>query len=281
MRGSPRIWIPPPPSLLLLLLEGRGHACRTDGEADGVVGELVDEGSTDAVASVAAAVYELAERVVLALAAESDAAFTERKRPYALHIDGARQALPDQRCVRGLVDDHAVDELGRILVEFDAAVPAGADLLAAIEQGAAELFGHAADVDHLGAAIDALHGQAGEPGDRVGDADVGKPADVFGTDGFDDRGGFLLGLDRSGDACADARDPDGVQGGGLRRPLGLVGRCLLGQYRQGGRQCRCTRECQQGGRAARRSVCGLGGGTLEGRSANRVAQQHKSSTGVS
>ena len=36
--------------------------------------------------------------------------------------------------------------------------------LAYIEQRAAELLGHAADMDYLGASIDALHGQARKPG---------------------------------------------------------------------------------------------------------------------
>ena len=229
LRSAPGVGIAPPPCFFLLLLEGRIHAGHADGEADGVVGELVNVRRTGAVTLVAAAVDQLAQRVVLALPTESDPAAVEIQRADRLHVDGTRESLPHQRSIRRLVDGDAVDQFGRVLVQLHAATAAGADLLAAIEQRAAELLGHAADVDHLGASIHALHGQAGQARNGVGDADVRQLADVFGRYHFHDRRGFVLGLDRGRDGGADAGDADGVQrldallGGRGLRLLGLRG----------------------------------------------------------
>src|SRR5690606_42153313 len=65
-----------------------------------------------------------------------------------------------------------------ILVELDAAVVADADLLAAVEQGGAEVLGEATDADGGRAAGDALRGQTGQARDRLGDRQVGQLADV-------------------------------------------------------------------------------------------------------
>ena len=102
--------------------------------------------------------------------------------------------------VRRLVDDHRAHELGRILVELDAAVVAGADLLASVEQRGRESGVGAAQADRRGAAFRALRRQARQARDRFGDAGVGQLADVFGRNRLDDAHRLLLGR-RSRSRC--------------------------------------------------------------------------------
>jgi hypothetical protein len=101
-----------------------------------------------------------------------------------LQVDRAGQAARHQRSVRRLVHGDAVDQFGWILVVFGAAVVAGRDLLAAVQQRGGKVRRQAADRNHLRAAFNALRGQAGQAGDRFGDRHVGQLADVFGGDGF-------------------------------------------------------------------------------------------------
>ena len=58
----------------------------------------------------------------------------------------------------------------------------------------------------------AKRGEAGQAGNRLGDAHGGQLADVFGGDRLDDRGRVLLDVDRALDAAADAGHGDLVQG---------------------------------------------------------------------
>jgi hypothetical protein len=128
------------------------------------------------------------------------------------------------------------------LVELDATVVAETDLLAAVERGGREIAGEAADVDFLRAPTEALRGQAGQAGDRVGDRGVGQFADVFGRDRFDDRRRFAFGLCRSFDTAANTDHLDGVQVLGVFGcwVLRLVGRLrvgAVGQHQRRRRQC--------------------------------------------
>src|SRR5690606_25109192 len=136
-------------------------------------------------------------------------------------------------------------QLGRVLVELDAAVVAGARLLAAVERGGGEVAGEAADVDLGGAAALALRGQAGQARDRFGDAGVRQLADVLGRDRLDDRGGGLLGVDGPFDRGTDAGNDDAVELGGLfavRRRGGVLREGL----RCGKQDRGCERGTQQG-----------------------------------
>ncbi|MNS73346.1 hypothetical protein D3C72_1067840 [compost metagenome] len=205
-----------------------------DGDAQGVVHELVDVAGAEAVA-VRVGVGGAAQRALLVAAADRDDAVGEAERTCGLHVDGARQALADQCRIRGLVHGHAVDQLGRVLVELDAAVVAGADHFTAVEQGGGEIRRQAAHADHLRTTGHTLRGKAGQARDRFGDADIGQLADVLGGDRFNHRGGVLLGGDGAFDAATDAGDLHGIQvggGGAGRRGGGLRGLCCCQRRRQ-------------------------------------------------
>ncbi|CCG39521.1 TonB-dependent receptor domain protein [Xanthomonas citri pv. mangiferaeindicae LMG 941] len=105
----------------------------TDGQADDAVCELVDVADIEAVA-VRVDVGGLAQGVALIAATDGDHALVVAQRAGGLHVHGARQALTDQAGIGGLVDGDAADQFGWILVEFHAAVVAGADHFAPIEQ---------------------------------------------------------------------------------------------------------------------------------------------------
>src|SRR5690606_16123049 len=183
------------------------HLRQRHHHAEAVVGELVDPGRTHAVA-----VFLLVADLVLVVArVDADHALVERQRPHRLQVDRARQALADERRVRGLVDHDLAHQLGRVLVELDAAVVAGARLLAAAECRGGAGAGAAAGVERGGAAAPALSGQAGQARDRLGDARIGQLADVLGRDRLHDRGRGLLGVDRALDGRADAGHLDAVE----------------------------------------------------------------------
>ncbi|MNU98413.1 hypothetical protein D3C71_885200 [compost metagenome] len=218
----------------LVLLDRHVAVRVANRDAQGVVHELVDVAGAEAVA-VRVHVGGLAQRALLVAAADGDHALGEAQRAHGLHVDGARQALADQRGIGGLVDHHAVDQLGRILVELDAAVVAGADHFTPVEQGGGEIRRQAAHADHLRTTGHTLCGKARQARDRFGDADVGQLADVLGGDGFDHRGGVLLGGDGAFDAATDAGDLHGIQvggGGAGRRGGGLRGLCCCQRRRQ-------------------------------------------------
>ncbi|TWI10632.1 hypothetical protein IP93_01722 [Lysobacter ruishenii] len=245
LRRAPQRGIGPPPGLVVLFLERRVESRNADRHAEGVVGELVDVRRGRAVARFVAAVGQVAQRVVLALATEDDALLAKIKRPDRLHVHRAGQTLAHQRRIRRLVHGHAVDQFRRVLVELDATAVAGAGLFAPVEQRPRELLGHAADMDDLATSFLALHGQARQARNRVGDADVGQLAQVLGRDCFDDRSRLDLGLDGRDDGRTDARDLDGLDRGiGL---LGLGCRLLLGRLRFLGVQLRAGDQ----GKAAR------------------------------
>jgi len=89
------------------------------------------------------------EAVPLVESVGGDGAFTGAERADGLHVDGAGEALAHEGGMGGLVDDNAGEELGRVLVVFDGAAGAGADLLAAVEETGAEIAVHTADDNGL------------------------------------------------------------------------------------------------------------------------------------
>ncbi|MNM84490.1 hypothetical protein D3C81_965800 [compost metagenome] len=224
----------------LVFLLGHFRMGDADGQTDGVVGELVDIAEVEAVA-VRIFAGGFAQRVLLVAAADGDDALVVAEWAHGLQIQGAGQALANQAGVRGLVHGDAADQLGRVLVEFNRTVVAGADHFAAVEQGGGEVGRQAAHTDGLGAAGHALGGQAGQAGDGFGDADVRQLADVLGRDGLHDRGGITLDRDGALDAATDAGNGDGIQVGGLGLVLGFFV-CRLSLHAGGGqcdRRCKC------------------------------------------
>jgi hypothetical protein len=109
-------------------------------------------------------------------------AFGERERAHGAEVDRARQALADQRGVRGLVDHDLVDQFGGELVELDGAVVADAHLLAPVHQRRAVVAGQAADAEGGRTARDTLGGEAGQAREGVRDRDVRQLAEILGRD---------------------------------------------------------------------------------------------------
>jgi hypothetical protein len=95
-----------------------------------------------------------------------------------------------------------------ILVELDAAVVAGADLLAAVQQRRGEARVGAAQTDGRRTALGALRGEARQARDGFCDARVRQLADIFGRDRLDDAARLALRLDGAHDTGANARDDD-------------------------------------------------------------------------
>ena len=196
-------------------------------QANRAAGELVNVADAQAVA-VGGTAGRRAQRIARDAAVDGDLAAAEVQRPDGLHVDRARQALPDQRCVGRLEDDHAAEQFRRVLVKLDAAVVTRGHQFAAVEQGGREVWRQAAHADDLRAPGDALRREARQPGDGFGDAVVGQLADVFGRDRLDDVARVLLDVDGAFDAAPDAGDGDGF----CRRRLGL--RDAAGAQGQGG-----------------------------------------------
>ncbi len=167
---------------------------------------------------IAAAVF-----VQLGANVDRDGVLAIGQRAHRAQIDRARQAHAGDVGIGALVDHHRRQQFGRILIELDRAVVARARLGAAVEQHGGEIWRKPADGDDLGAAGNALRGEAGQAGDRFGDRDVGQLADFFGRDRFDDARFILLGVDRVGQRIPDPRNDDFLA-------LGL-GRCFLGPGR--------------------------------------------------
>jgi len=200
-----------------------------ENDAHRAVRELVDVADAEAIPrgfGIGCGAY----RVVLEAPADGDHAAAEVQRTDGLHVHGARQALTDKPGIRRLEDRHSAQQLGRVLVELDAAIVPGADQLAAVEQGGGEVGRQAPDADHLGAASDPLRRQAGQACDGFSDAVVGQLAGVFRGDRFDDGIRVLLGLDRALDAQPNSGDGDGFGGllGLCESACGQEGRCCGG-----------------------------------------------------
>src|SRR3546814_16870931 len=85
------------------------------------------------------------------------------------HVDRAAERLTDQRRVGRLVDDCAIQEFGRILVELDTAIVARRHLFAAVEQRRGAIGGEAAARPDIGAAVEALRRQTREARQRFVD----------------------------------------------------------------------------------------------------------------
>ena len=225
VRSRRHAWTPVIPQRLpglvqahLVFLDRRAGVRIADRKAEPAIGRLRDVAGVDALA-VGGRVGGLAQRVALATHAEGADRLAEVERAHGLQVERAGQALADEPRVRGLVDGDAADQLGRVLVELDAAVVARADHLATIEQRGGEVGRQPAHADHLCTTGDTLRGQARQARERFGDADIRKLADVFGRDGLDDGGGLALHRDGALDATADADDGYLVQ----------VGRCNVGR----------------------------------------------------
>ncbi|MNE41864.1 hypothetical protein D3C80_1359620 [compost metagenome] len=199
------------------------------GDADGVVRELVDVAEGVAAAVVGGARVQRANVVPLIARIGHDGAAAVVQRTHGLHVHRAGQALTGQGGVGRLVDDDAGHQLRGELVEFNAAVVAGRHHLAPVQQGGGEVRAEAANGDLLAAAVEALHGHARQARQGFSDRDVGQLADVFGRDDFDDRGVAGLGRDRGLDRAADAGDDDLVD---LGRLLVLRGRLRLSAARE-------------------------------------------------
>jgi hypothetical protein len=182
-----------------------------EGDADAPLHELVDEREARAVTLVVGVGAEIVIRVLLATQVERDRCLAVRKGPYRAHIDGAREPLGCELRVRRLVDDHRAQELGGVLVELDAAIVAGADLFAPVQQRGREPGVGPAQADGGCAAFGTLRGQPRQARDGLGDAGVGELADVLGGDRLDDAHRLALGFDCILDANPDAGDDDAFQ----------------------------------------------------------------------
>ena len=150
-----------------------------------------------------------------------------------------------------LVDDERVEQLRgeHAVVERAAAIDARAERRAggarhrlhAVEPCAAEIAAQAADGDVAALAGVALDRDAGDALERIGEVGVGEGGDVLRVDRIDHFVRFALGLDRRGEALAEAGDDDVLSGaacGGLRvrrrRLRRRSGRCLVLRISDGG-----------------------------------------------
>ncbi len=198
------------------------------GEPDPPVRELIDVGEARPVALVVGIGTEVVVRIHLAADVQHDRPPAEVERTDGPQVDRAGEALTDELRVRRLVDDDLVDQFGRVLVEFDAAIVAGADLLAAIHQRIGKARIRAAQADRGRTTLGTLRGQAREPRDGLGDTGVRQLADVLGGNRLDDAARVALGRDRAFNTGADAGDDD----------LPECRRLLLSPGGGGCRQCR-------------------------------------------
>src|SRR5262249_8963782 len=148
--------------------------------------ELVDVRRVDAIAFRIGVLIDAAVRIHFTARAELHDALVEVERTHGLHVHRAGNALADQRRFGRLVYDDTAQQFRRILIEFDRAVVAGRDLLAAVQQRAVEVAGEAADAQRRRASGHALRGDARQARQRFGDGIVRQLADVFGRNRFDD-----------------------------------------------------------------------------------------------
>ena len=200
----------------------------TDRNAHRFLRKLVDVSAADAAAGVLGAGAEVVQGIGLVSGVERQRAPTVGERVDGLEGQGAGEALTDEAGVGSFENGDAVDQLRGILVELDAAVVARADLFATVEQRVGEVRREPADGDDLRAAGDALGREAGEPGDGLGDGDVGQLADVLGRDDFGHAGQRLLHFGRGGQTRGEPGGyPERAQlhdlAGGGRRDVGFFG----------------------------------------------------------
>ena len=222
------------PGFELLGLVGLVAIGDRQGDADAVAGKLVDIGAGQAIAHILAVGVDLAQVGIDAACADGDQLLAIIERTDGADVDRADQPLMDEVGLRRLVDIHAADDFGGILVELDIALLAGRRLRPAIERGRGQVGAGAADRDRIGAAEQALRCQAGQASDGFADRRVGQLADILGRDRFDDRLRILLHIDRILQRGAETGDDDRAGRIILRRAFGL-GRAVL---RHGGRSAR-------------------------------------------
>ena len=219
-----RIFLAKTPGLVMQFLARRIEVCKTQGDADCAVSELVDIGSTEALAVAVGIGIDGAVGIGFQASVQHHLAAVNGERTQGPHVDGARQPLAHQRCIAGLVDDGRIDQLGRELIELDRAVITGGDLRTAIEQGPGKVRRQAADLDHLSAAGHPLSRQTWQTSQRLGNADVRQLADVLGRNRLDDRIRIALGCNRCLNAARNARDGHRVEHIGCLLRLGSA-RC--------------------------------------------------------
>jgi len=173
--------------------------------------------------------------VVLQAAGDLAAFIIERQA--RAQVDRAAEASFDHFRGRVLVDVDATEQLGRHVLEAQAAAVIGGEDVTAIELGAH--LGQATDGDGAAFAVVARDLDAGDALQRFGDVVVGQFADVLSHDRIDDLLGILFDLLGTGHAAAGTRHLDGVQlGRGIRvLDIALLGHHLPGdQHRNADRQ---------------------------------------------
>ena len=148
-----------------LELARRIQASVTHGEADRVVGKLVDIRGAETISFVSKAGVDLAQRVFLNTEVQRALGAAIGQRLYRLQIHRAGQSLCGQGGIGGLVYGDTGQQLGRVLIELDTTVVTGTDLLATVQQGGGEVAGQAANIDRGSATGHALRRQSGQARD--------------------------------------------------------------------------------------------------------------------
>ena len=141
----------------------------------------------DPIPFLIAAVHALGAIIVgVAVAGMHLALLAHIQRIDDVEIDAARHAAFNERGLRRLVNGDAVDEFGRILVEFYGAPKVRRHLLPALHGGEHELIAQPANLDVRRLPARPSGGEPGNPGEAVGDGEVGQAADVFRRDHLHD-----------------------------------------------------------------------------------------------
>ena len=154
-------------------------------DALGPIGKLVDVRGGIALAAHLLSGSELTEMRPLVVRVEGDHSAVEAQGGHGLQVDRAADAAHHVGLTR-LVDGHAADKRGGVLVVLKVAVVARGGLLDAVKRAHVEVRIQAANGDLLVASVDALAGQARQAHEVVCDADIRKLADVLGRDDLDD-----------------------------------------------------------------------------------------------
>ena len=187
----------------------------------------------------------------------------EVERPAQPYVDAAADAAFDQVRRARLVDVDSGDELGRNILQRDAAAGSG-EGLAAVEVGGH--VGQAADQDGVRLAVGARDLDAGDALQRIGDRIVRKLADILRHDRIGDGDRILLERLRRSQAAPDAGHDDRVVqlvvGG---RGTGLVLRGRRDRKSGHGEQGRGTQNRQLGGHLIPLSLTSEPGGSCRSR----------------